>query len=112
MIGATQKSHSCAMAHCNYVFVGIPGSGRGAGHEAFRRAGSCDTGDLNWHHSESWLDKPAPMASLIANAGVGTTVGLYHYDGEAFRFMYSEPEASDNSIRTIFEDRAGRISPW
>jgi MAC/Perforin domain len=58
----------CTLAHCNYVFAGIPGSGRGKWHEAFERAGSCDTGANKWHNSfNEWLDLPAPMASLIVD---------------------------------------------
>ena len=57
----------CALCHCNYCFVGIPGSPRGTRHEAFQRAGSCDTGTGQWVNSDGWLDKPANMASLIVD---------------------------------------------
>lgn len=56
----------CALAHCNYTFVGIPGSGKDKWHEAFQRAGSCDTGEHQWV-GPNWLDKPAPMASMIVD---------------------------------------------
>ncbi|HTZ85331.1 MAG TPA: MAC/perforin domain-containing protein [Solirubrobacteraceae bacterium] len=56
----------CALAHCNYVFVGIPGGEVGA-YESFERAGSCDTGSWGWWYGSSWLDKPAPMAGLIVD---------------------------------------------
>jgi hypothetical protein len=56
----------CALAHCNYTFVGVPGSGRGKWHESFSRAGSCDTGDPKWH-GPNFLDLPAPMASMIVD---------------------------------------------
>ena len=65
----------CALCHTNYVFVGVPGMGKGKGHEAFQRAGSCDTGTGSWQSYEGWLDKPAPMASLI--------VDLYQMRGPA-----------------------------
>jgi len=65
----------CALAHCNYALVGVPGAGEPAV-EMFTRAGSCDTGDSGWWHGSSWLDRPAPKAALI--------VDLYEYlvDGE------------------------------
>ncbi len=57
----------CTLAHCNYVFAGIPGSGKGKWHEAFERAGSCDTGGSFLNYHEAWLDKPAPTADLIVD---------------------------------------------
>jgi hypothetical protein len=59
----------CALAHCNYTFAGIPGSGKGKWHEEFTRAGSCDTGDAKWpgYISTGWLDIPAPMANMIVD---------------------------------------------
>ena len=65
----------CALCHVNYVFVGVPGRGKGTGREAFQRAGSCDTGTGSWQSYEPWLDKPAPMASLI--------VDLYQVKGDS-----------------------------
>jgi MAC/Perforin domain len=60
---------SCVLAHINYAFVGMPGAGKGKGHEDFQRAGSCDTdgGGANWSYLDPWLDKPAPMASLMVD---------------------------------------------
>ncbi|MEL7488459.1 MAG: MAC/perforin domain-containing protein, partial [Pseudomonadota bacterium] len=60
-------SSCCALVHCNYAFVGIPGRGKGAGHEDFQRAGSCDTGDASWWYGSDWLDLPAPMAGVIVD---------------------------------------------
>ena len=57
----------CALCHINYVFVGIPGSAKGTQPERFRRAGSCDTNADPWYDQNGWLDKPAPMASLIVD---------------------------------------------
>jgi len=57
----------CALCHVNYVFAGIPGSAWGTQPEKYRRAGSCDTNSDPWYAQNAWLDKPAPMASLIVD---------------------------------------------
>jgi hypothetical protein len=68
-VSNTNLSRSCALCHTNYVFVGIPKS-RERGeqwYESFQRAGSCDTSSPQWHDKDGWLDKPAPMASLMVD---------------------------------------------
>ncbi|MEI6757651.1 MAG: hypothetical protein FDX18_09115 [Chlorobium sp.] len=60
--------YSCDATHVNYAFVGIPGIGKGKGHESFERAGSCDTGAQHWHSFMGWLDLPAPMANVEVEA--------------------------------------------
>ena len=70
---ANLNNGCCALAHINYVFVGTPGSAKGTRHENFQRAGSCDTGAYPWYFGDYWLDKPAPLASLM--------VDLYHVQG-------------------------------
>src|SRR6185369_7514644 len=70
---ANLNNGCCALAHINYVFVGTPGSAKGTRHENLQRAGSCDTGAYPWYFGDYWLDKPAPLASLM--------VDLYHVQG-------------------------------
>ena len=57
----------CALAHNNYVMVGIPGSEKGSAYEDYTRAGSCDTGTPKWRPGDGWLAKPAAMASTIVD---------------------------------------------
>ncbi len=66
-VSNTNLSRSCALCHTNYVFVGIPQSGRDKWYENFQRAGSCDTTTPQWHDRDGWLDKPAAMASLMVD---------------------------------------------